>query len=229
MPRKQPAEQVAGRYSAVPHAVLDSAAFLGATHPARSLLLELMRQHTGRNNGHFQLASGWLRRRGWKSADVVQRAKVELIARQLAIKTRLGGLNAGPDLWALTWLPISDYSGLSEVNAKTYHPGAWHFLDKAIPLPKRDERTGRRNSTVPGDGIADPLTAPGDGTKTALSDPLTVPSNGNNEVTSTHRRSVARRVVGRKRASVKPTTTTATVYRLHQPSNVISYSKRKQA
>lgn len=168
----------------MPHAVMDSKAFQGAGHPARSLLYELIRQHSGRNNGHFQLASPWLKKRGWNSADVVQRAKLELITRQLAIKTRLGGLNAGPDLWAVTWLPITDYTGLTEVSAMTYHQGAWHFLNQAINIQKRDERSVSRSSTVPSPGMADAPTVPSHGAKTALSDAQAVPSPGNNVFTN---------------------------------------------
>ncbi len=229
MGRKQNAEQVAGRFAALPHAVMDSTAFMGASYSARSLLLELVRQHTGKNNGHFQLASGWLRRRGWNSSDTVQRAKVEVIARQLAIKTRLGGLNAGPDLWAVTWLPISDYAGLTEVSGKNYHPGAWHFLNPPVPIPKRDERTASRNSAVPPAGTAEGFTVPPVGAKTVLFEPHTVPPVGNNEVTSSPRQSSARRVVGRKGASgIKPRKT-ARVYRLVQPTGFTYASKRKTA
>ena len=166
---------------------MDSTAFMGASFAARALLSELTRQHTGRNNGHCQLGTGWLRRRGWKSSDMGQRAKVEVIARQLAIRTRLGGLNAGPDLWAVTWLPISDYAGLTEVCVTTYHPGAWHFLNPPVPVPKRDERTAGRNSAVPPAGTAEGFTVPPAGAKTALSEALTVPPAGNNEVTSASR------------------------------------------
>lgn len=241
MKRKQPAEQVSGRFAAFPHAVMDSTAYQGASYAARALLLELMRQHTGRNNGHFQLATRWLRDRGWNSADRIQRAKAEVIARQLAIKTRLGGLNAGPDLWAVTWLPISDYSGLTEASAGTYHPGAWHFLSPPLPLPtkqgdseKREERTAGRNSTAPPAGTGNPPTVPPVGTKTAPFDVLTVPPAGNNEVTNAPRRSVALRVVGRKGASgvkaplPKPPTV-AKVYRLHQAPQSFNYSNRKRA
>lgn len=201
MGRKQPPEQVSGRFAGLPHAVMDSTAFAGSSYPARSLLFELIRQHTGRNNGHFQLAWGWLSRRGWKSADVVQRAKAELVTRQLVIKTRLGGLNAGPDLWAVTWLPISDYAGLTEVSAMTFHPGAWHFLNPPVPLPKRDEHSALRTSAVPSNGLAAALTAPSNGTKTALSGVFTAPSNGNNEVTNPTPRNAGHRVVGKKGAS----------------------------
>lgn len=229
MGRKQNAEQVAGRFAALPHAVMDSTAFTGASYSARSLLLELVRQHTGKNNGHFQLASGWLRRRGWTSSDMVQRAKVEVIARQLAIKTRLGGLNAGPDLWAVTWLPISDYAGLTEVSATTYHPGAWHFLNPPVPIPKRDERTAGRNSAAPPAGTVEGFTVPPAGTKTVPFDVLTVPPAGNNEVTSSPRQSSALRVVGRKGASGRKPRKSARVYRLVQPTGYTYASKRKTA
>lgn len=238
MGRRQNSEQVAGRFAALPHAVMDSTAFMGASYSARSLLLELVRQHTGKNNGHFQLATGWLRRRGWKSSDMVQRAKAEVMTRQLAIKTRLGGLNAGPDLWAVTWLPISDYAGLTEVSAQTYHPGAWHFLNPPLTIPrnpayyppapeKSDERTADRNSAVPPAGTGDPLTVPPAGAKTAPFNAPAVPPAGNNEVTSSPRQSSARRVVGRKGASgIKPQKT-ARLYRLVQ-SVGIAYARRRK-
>lgn len=216
MARKQPAEQVSGRFAAIPHAVMDSTAYMGSSYAARALLLELVRQHTGRNNGHFQLATGWLRRRGWNSTDMVQRAKMELVTRQLAIKTRLGGLNSGPDFWAVTWLPISDFAGLTELSAKTYHPGSWHFLNPAVSIPekvtagKRNERTAGRNSAVPPAGTGDTLTAPPAGTKAAHIAALTVPPAGNNEVTSAPRASGARRIVGKPRAAASAANATAT-------------------
>ncbi len=200
MARKRAAEHVVGTYSAMPHSVMDSVAFAGASHPARSLLFELIRQLNGRNNGHLKLATGWLRKRGWSSADVVQRAKAELIVRQLAIKTYFGGLNAGPDLWAVTWLPISDFTGLSEVSATTFHPGAWHFLSPPIPIAKCDGRTVSRNSTVPSSGIAQMVSVPSPGTKTALFEALTVPPPGNIVDTNGSGRVGALRVVGKRRS-----------------------------
>jgi len=200
MASKQQPEQVGGRFAGLPHTVMDSIAFAGASHPARSLLLELIRQHTGRNNGHFHLAWGWLHRRGWNSADVIQRAKAELITRQLAIKTRLGGLNAGPDLWAVTWLQITNYVGLTEVSPSTYHPGAWHFLNPPVPIPKRDEHTLIRSGSDPSGGVVTSFAVPANGSKTAPFEVATTPANGNNEVTNATRRSV-NRVVGKAGAS----------------------------
>lgn len=132
--QKRPAEAISGLYGAIPLAVLDSTAFKGASHPAKALLFELIRQHSGKNNGHLQLSFAWLQARGWKSRDVIQNAKAELIERELIIQTRQGGLNIGASQFAVTWLAITNFVGL-EIEAKTYHPGAWGFMDNA-PMPK---------------------------------------------------------------------------------------------
>jgi len=209
--RKKPSEGVSGRYSAIPHSVLDSVAFMGASHPARSLLFELLRQHDGKNNGHLHLATSWLSKRGWASADGIQKAKREALERGLIIKTREGGLNIGPDRYALTWLPISNFVGL-HLTQKDYHPGEYLMLGsvattKNDPTPtikrnapkrtvKRANHSDPRNGAVPVDGIADPLTVPATGTKTALFGALTIPATGNNVVTTTPTNKLTSRVVG---------------------------------
>lgn len=209
--RKKPSEGVSGRYSAIPHSVLDSVAFMGASHPARSLLFELLRQHDGKNNGHLHLATSWLSKRGWASADGIQKAKVEALERGLIIKTREGGLNIGPDRYALTWLPISNFVGLY-IAPKDYHPGEYLMMGSAVtskneqtPRIKRNapKRTVKltshsdvRNSAVPVDGMAEPLTVPATGTKTALFGASAIPSTGNNVVTTNPTNKLASRVVG---------------------------------
>lgn len=123
-----------GRYTPMPHAVLDSAAFTGASTRAKALLLELIRQHNGRNNGYLQLTATWLKRRGWASMDQIQKAKLELQQRGLILKTKQGGLHAGPDWYALTWLKISDYNGL-DIRHGSYYPGLWREMD-TLPTVK---------------------------------------------------------------------------------------------
>lgn len=163
---------------------MDGQAFQGAGHTARSLLYELMRQLSGRNNGHLQLSSGWLRKRGWHSADVVQRAKGELLERGLIVLTRQGGLNCGPSLYAVTWLHISNFVGL-DVLPQTYHPGQWALLDKLPFAPKREPSSGARSETVPPHGTVAMPTVPADGANAPLSSAEAVPPNGNNVVTNT--------------------------------------------
>lgn len=141
--QKKPPEAVSGAYSAFPHYVADSKAFMGTSHPGKTLLFELMRQHNGSNNGHLQLSHSWLEKRGWNSRDVVQRAKAELIERGLIVLTRKGGRNLGADLFAVSWLKITNFFGL-DIQAKDYHLGAWALMDK-LPM-------GEIAKSVPGDG-----------------------------------------------------------------------------
>lgn len=165
--QKRPVEAISGLYGAIPHAVLDSVAFMGANYPAKALLFDLLRQHSGNNNGHLHLSFSWLERRGWKSRDVIQRARAELIERNLMIQTRQGGLNIGASRYAVTWLRISNFVGL-DIQSKDYHPGAWAFMDKlpmgkkiasAVP-PDGKGNTGSRYSAIPPAGTAECLTVP---------------------------------------------------------------------
>jgi hypothetical protein len=133
--QKRPIEAIDGLYGAIPFAVLDSEAFKGASHPAKALLFDLMRQHSGNNNGQLHLSFSWLAKRGWKSRDVVQRARDELIKRNLLIKTRQGGLNIGASRYAVTWLSITNYVGL-DIQAKHYHRGAWVSMND-LPMGRK--------------------------------------------------------------------------------------------
>jgi len=197
---RKPAESVSGSYTPLVHAVLDSVALMGASHTARSLLLELMRQHTGGNNGRLHLAQGWLRKRGWKSGDTIQRAKVELLDRGLIVQTKQGGLNVGPCLFALTWLPITNFIGL-ELRPSEYHKGAWHFMDKLPPVKNCEGSSVSRTGASPSGGLVESRASPPDGSKTALSGSSTSPPDGNNECLPLPPRKTSAAVVGKKGAS----------------------------
>jgi len=200
--KKPPREMGPGAYCALPFCVLDGNAYRGLSHPARALLIEVLRQHNGSNNGKMQLASGYLRKRGWPSADVNQRAKSELLESGLVIKTKLGGLNSGPDLWALTWLPITNYVGLTEVASASYQPGKWRLSDPMPTIEKRVAPSVSRNSAVPSPGIAKSSTVPSNGTKTGIFEESTVPSNGNNVFMPVP--GTKTRVVGKSRPRSEP-------------------------
>lgn len=177
MAKKKPPEAVSGTYTAMSHRVIDSHAFMGASHIARSLLFDLMRQHNGRNNGHIQGSNAWMKERGWTSVDVIAKAKAELIERGLMVQTRQGGLNIGPSLFAFTWMPISDFHGL-DLRRDHYRPGSWALLDHKRLTKKRRSRTVGRTGTVLPDSLAPPSTVPPDGPKTAVSGAFAVPSDG---------------------------------------------------
>ncbi len=139
---KKPPESVNGSYAAVPHKLLDSAAFIGATDRAKSLLFALLRQHNGSNNGRLHLVESWLAKHGWPSGSSNRKARNELIERALIVQTARGGLNAGANWFALTWLPITNYVGL-EISAASFHQGAWG--DCKLPATARRRPPQKRD------------------------------------------------------------------------------------
>ena len=94
-----------------------------------------MRQHNGRNNGHLHLAKAWLLKQGWTCDENNRKAKHELEERSLIVQTKQGGLNMGADLFAVTWLPVSNFVGL-EMTDKIYPRGAYS-LCKLPPTKRR--------------------------------------------------------------------------------------------
>ena len=129
-------ETISGGYSAIPHNVLDSLAFIGASDKAKALLFALMRQHNGANNGRLHLSSKWLAKQGYTCPASNIKTRKELLARGLIVQTLQGGLNMGADWFALTLLEISNFVGL-DLTLATYQRGKYLLCQLA--------RTARRN------------------------------------------------------------------------------------
>lgn len=183
---KKPAESFSGTFSTIPHAVMDSIAFMGLTDRGKSLLFALMRQINGRNNGRLQLTNKWLAEQGWQSNSSNAKAIKELTERELIVTTRLGGLNAGSNWYAVTWLPISNFIGL-DISEKSYRRGSWADCklpptERRKPPKKREKPSVHRDSAIPTSGTERQSAIPTTGTKTAI---LTFPASpvyGNNEL-----------------------------------------------
>lgn len=143
---KQP-ERIDGSYSAIPHLVLDSIAFIGASNAAKAFLFAIIRQLNGANNGRIQLTQPWLSKQGFTSSSVYK-ARDELISRGLILQTKYGGLQMGPNLYAVTWLRISNFVGL---DIDRFDRGAWALckLGKTVtrepPKQKREEHYAIRS------------------------------------------------------------------------------------
>lgn len=190
-----------GGFFMIPNAVFDSTAFKGCTDRARSLLMALARQidynKPNRNNGRLQLTRQWLAEMGYPSKDLNDKARDELLERGLIAITKKGGRNMGCDWFALTWLPINDFSGL-DASAASYHQGAW--ADCKLPPtlrrqpPKRGESLARspgqqkqklspdyRPSAGPTTGQAITPPGPTTGPKNPVCDQFPAPTTGHNE------------------------------------------------
>jgi hypothetical protein len=153
--KEQRPERISGGYSPIPWVVLDSDSFKGATDKAKALLFALMRQHNGQNNGHLHLAKKWLYGQGWTCDTNNRKARKELIERALIVHTKQGGLNMGPDLFALAWYDITNYGGL-DITPRDYNKGLYTLCK--LPPTQRRKQPIRKKSQPSHDASASTAT-----------------------------------------------------------------------
>ena len=145
----------AGWFIALPWSVLDCPAYAGLSHPARALLLELARQFVRDNNGRLLASAAYLAKRGWKSADVITRAKRDLIEAGFIHETVKGHRPNKASWYAVTWRALDKIPGFDPGAAETFVRGAY-----------------QQNATLkPSPGVEKPLIAPSPGVGRATSTP----------------------------------------------------------
>jgi len=152
-----------GGFVALPWSVLDCPAYSLLSHPTRSLLVEFSRQYAGDNNGRLLASRKYLSKRGWKSTDVIQRAKRELIEAGFIYETVKGHRPNKASWYAITWQNLDK------------HPS----YDAGILEGWRDARSGyektktlKIKSLTPPNGIKGMVIAPSNGAGGALSNPF---------------------------------------------------------
>ncbi len=104
----------AGRFAGIPHAVMRHPDYLSLSAVAIRLLLELVMQFNGHNNGDLTAAWTVMKQRGFKSPATLSKALQELLEREFLICTRMGRFqNPGRQcsLYALAWQPINECPG----------------------------------------------------------------------------------------------------------------------
>lgn len=137
-----------GWFFRLPVVVLDSSAYCALTFKARALLMDLGAQFRGSNNGDLAAPWSWMKLRGWKSKDTLQRALEELLASGLIERTRQGGLHC-PSLYAVTWLGIDDCGGKLDVAPNAVPSNRWR-VDRSPIADKAPRQAGR---TAPAIGV----------------------------------------------------------------------------
>ena len=120
------------QFGAIFRSVFESPAFTALSPHACKLLLELVGQYKGDNNGDLTVAWSVVSKRGWRSKTTLWRCKKELIKAGFIYVTRKGHMPSTCELLALTWFPL-------DVSRK-FDPEALHcFTPKAYktntPLP----------------------------------------------------------------------------------------------
>jgi hypothetical protein len=163
----------AGGFSAIPWTVLDSVAYQGLSHPARSLLLELARQFVRDNNGRLLLSGAYLSGRGWKSTDVVTRAKRELLAAGFIHETVKGHRPNKASWYAVTWRTLDRLTGYDFGAAENFERGAYRKNEVLTP----SGGVGR-SLIAPSGGVGKSPPTPSHGAIKGIFTPASTPPHG---------------------------------------------------
>jgi hypothetical protein len=120
-----------GRFVALPHVVIKNKDYIELSYKSKALLIDLMLQYNGSNNGDLTVALAILRNRGWKRQATIGEAVKELLDANLIIRTREGQFrnpHSRCALYAVTWQPINDCNGKDlSVNPTTTAPRKFSF------------------------------------------------------------------------------------------------------
>ena len=147
--RKGDSGRDSGGFIALPWSVLDCTAYGRLSHPAKALLFELARQFVRDNNGRMLLSRAYLATRGWKSADVIQRAKTELLQSGFIFQTVMGHRPNKASWFAVTWRALDKLPGYDAGAERCFERGAYQKV------------------LIPPGGTEEPLIVPPHGTGTA--------------------------------------------------------------
>jgi len=114
-----------GQFIKLPHRCLEHINFTRLTPKATKLFIDLMLQFNGRNNGDLTAAFTIMKKRGWNSKETLRLAIDELLHYGWITRTRIGGLNRTPNLYALTIHAIDECGGKLDVNPTNTALGYW--------------------------------------------------------------------------------------------------------
>ena len=149
-----------GGFIALPWTVLDCPAYARLSHPARALLIEIARQLHSDNNGRLLASGSYLAKRGWHSADVITRAKRELLGAGFIHETVMGHRPNKASWYAVTWKTLDKLPG--------YDAGA----EASFKRSAYRENTPIKNATLtPSHGVESVLIAPSHGVERLLPTP----------------------------------------------------------
>lgn len=163
-----------GSFVALPTVVLNSAAFISLSHPAKALLLEFALQNRDDNNGRLLCSMRHLRLRGWRSADVVTRAKRELLDAGFIYETVKGHRPNKASWYAVTWYGLARIHGYDHGAFSGFERGAYRKNQSLIPIAG-----AKPIAIAPRIGTDEASLSPPDGTVTTQINTASIPNDGN--------------------------------------------------
>ena len=164
----------AGGFVALPWSVLDCPAYARLSHPARALLFELARQFVRDNNGRLLASAAYRANRGWKSADVITRAKRDLIEAGFIHETVKGHRPNKASWYAVTWRALDKIPGFDIGAAEMFERGAYQKNASLRPSPGVG-----KPSIAPSHGVESAPPTPSPGAIRGVFVPPPTPSHGN--------------------------------------------------
>ena len=109
------------------HRIVDSENFRNLTTKSIKLLVDMMRQYNGFNNGDLTATWSIMEKKGWRSRHTLYRALRELLYYEFLIWTLQGGRNRG-SLYALTARLIDECKGKLDVRETRRAPDLWKVV-----------------------------------------------------------------------------------------------------
>lgn len=126
------------KFVAIPVPVLESPEYRALPDAARALLVDLLMQYTGKNNGRLCVSFIAMQQYGWNSKSKLERAKAALLQAPFVLTTRKGKPPSTSEWLGVTWFRL-DYEKSMEVN-----PRAWPYLNfQTIAVGAIDPNEGR--------------------------------------------------------------------------------------
>jgi hypothetical protein len=176
--RKGNSGRDAGGFVALPWSVLDCAAYARLSHPARSLLWEFARQYVRDNNGRLLASAAHLGPRGWKSVDVITRAKRELLEAGFIFETVKGQRPNRASWYAITWQALDKLPGFDAGAALGFERSAYQTNMPIKNAPLRPSHGVERPPIAPSHGVGREATTPSHGAIRPTFDHISTPSHG---------------------------------------------------
>lgn len=135
----------------IPKDVLAMTQFQALPSAAKALMLDLMAQYTGKNNGRLCPAFEVLQRSGWRSKGTAQRAKDALLEAPFVVLTRKGHPPRTVDWIGFTWWKL-DFDRSMDIDPRNFPHLNFLALAATDPNSGREEAKKRipspQNETV---------------------------------------------------------------------------------
>ena len=167
-----------GGFIALPWSVLDCPGYARLSVHARALLLEVARQYHRDDNGRMLLSRAYLQTRGWKSVDMLTKAKRELLDAGFIFQTVMGHRPNRASWYAVTWRALDKLPGYDAGAAECFDRGAYKKTAPLIGTVLIPSHGTGKALIVPPHGTETPPTVPPHGPISPVFDPLSVPPHG---------------------------------------------------